>query len=135
MQDYTRRRKRVARHERKRELAKAANPKCSVCGESRIEMLELDHTAGDANGELTNWLCRNHHAAVSDHWYDDAPELLLHGGPRDADSRLASLLQGVVYFLEELSAKLREWVDYLSSRSRFHQEQGSVDPFEAEEPR
>src|ERR1700738_3501525 len=105
--DETRRRTtRAQRHERKRQLAKHPNPECCACGEDRIEMLELDHVAGEANGELTRWVCPNHHAAIHDRWLDDYPGLLDHGGRWDADAHLAALFQGVVYFFEELIIKL-----------------------------
>jgi hypothetical protein len=112
MDAYKRGRKRLARHERKRELLRNPHPFCSVCGEDRLELLQLDHTAGDANGELTNWLCFNHHAGVSDRWHDTA-DLLRHDKLRDHNVRLASLLQGLVYFFDELIIKLREWIAYL----------------------
>jgi hypothetical protein len=91
MNDYRKKRKRIERHDRKRELGRNAHPRCSVCGIDRIEMLQLDHTGGDANSELTNWLCKNHHAIISDKW-NDTPDLLRHDELHGADLRLASLL-------------------------------------------
>jgi hypothetical protein len=112
--EYKRKRRRIARHERKRELLRNPHPRCSVCGIDRVEMLQLHHTAGDANSELTQWVCYNHHAAISDMWQDSSM-LLLHE-PHSTRTRLASLLQGLVYFLETLNVTLKEWIAYLLDR-------------------
>jgi len=116
--DYRTRAHRAQRNERKKALAGNPSPRCSMCGEDRLALLQLDHAGGDANSELTNWLCHNCHALVSDGWYDAHPELLEHARASSSDSRLAALLQGVVIFLEGLIAKLKEWIAYLLGRDR-----------------
>ena len=119
--EYRARKRRAQRHERKKALAANPDPKCSLCSEVRLPAFELDHVAGEANSDLSNWLCRNDHAVVSDDWYDCHPELLEHEAGRSADARLAALLQGLVIFLKNLVLKLEDWIGYLLGRDQGEQ--------------
>lgn len=54
---------------KRRRFAQAGYPEpaCVVCGEPSLQLLELDHLAGDANSPRTEPLCGNHHA-IKSYW-------------------------------------------------------------------
>jgi hypothetical protein len=41
-------------------------PACIICNEPNLQVLELDHLAGEANSTFVEPLCANHHAVKSD---------------------------------------------------------------------
>jgi hypothetical protein len=50
---------------RRFEMAGYSKPTCVVCGESEVQILELDHVENATNSEFLVPLCSNHHAVKS----------------------------------------------------------------------
>ena len=82
-----------------------SKPKCSICGESHWECLELHHIGGQAYDQTLVILCRNCHRKVS---------IRQHGHPETASereyeqTRLARLLLGLADLLALAVEKLRQ---------------------------
>ncbi|HLY23524.1 MAG TPA: hypothetical protein VKT83_13755 [bacterium] len=128
--DCTQPRKRITRHERKRQHLGSSAPTCLSCGCIAVEMLfavracelprwflEKHHLAGRVAANMTVVLCRNCHAVVSDRQYDHDARLRC---PSTGQERLAALLQGLADWFQVLgtwllglAGYLEEWVRWI----------------------
>jgi hypothetical protein len=115
---YSREQRKEIRREGHLQRLGSPQPACVVCGYSKPEaltrvsrsLLERHHIAGLGDGP-TVWLCRNHHAELSDRQRD---------WPRAAQDRerpdqakLAALLRGLAEFLILLAHELIQWSQWL----------------------
>jgi hypothetical protein len=90
------------------------DPVCCICGYSvpegltktKRELVEQHHLMGRHEGPWV-YLCRNHHAELTDVQRDHDPRLLR--ADRDDKTRLAAFLRGLADFFELLARALRLW--------------------------
>lgn len=88
------------------------DPTCCLCGYAPPEglikanraLVERHHLMGRHEG-LWVYLCRNHHAELTDSQHDHDPRLL--AADRDERTRLAALLRGLADFFEWLAKEFR----------------------------
>lgn len=129
MKDYDKSRKRMIRHESKRQQLGSPDPACTICGcmtvqsltgvpfiklppRARALVLERHHLAGRAAGDWQVIVCQNHHAVLSDDQYDWDPHLRR---PHSRDERLAAFLQGLADWFRALSHGLLSLAEALQA--------------------
>jgi hypothetical protein len=112
LNDYLARQRTSARMESHLQRLGAKNPGCCICGYSAPEglikaskaVVEQHHLMGRHEG-LWVYLCRNHHAELTNAQSDHDPLLL--SSARDERTRLAALLRGLADFFEWLAREFR----------------------------
>jgi hypothetical protein len=86
------------------------NPKCTLCPESRIWCLELDHIAGQKHDDTCWPLCCNCHAERS---FFQRVEPEGDGDPKNPLRIIGEWLKGIAQWLELIIDKLYEFGDFL----------------------
>lgn len=108
-------RDRIARARRKHEHFGTTEPACSVCGESRVALLEKHHIAGRAYDPATMILCKNHHALMTEFQKDFPPDA---GDPSNALERIGRMLLNLAELFAILVEKFKEFGIYLIELAR-----------------
>lgn len=102
------------RRQRAIERLGVKNPRCIYCDEDDPLVLERHHLAGQAYGEETIIVCRNHHRKLSDTQKDHPAKIQ---EPPDRLEAIAHFLLGLADLFELLIRKLREFARDLVDRA------------------
>lgn len=113
MNDGEKRRER--RKQKKLRKFDTDNLTCTACGESDWRVFEAHHTAGRKFDQLTQPLCMNCHARLSDAQYDHPEAVSERPHPLECIGRF---LLGLADWLTELVKKFREFGNLLIDMAR-----------------
>ena len=98
-------------------------PSCAACGyHRRTASLQVHEPGGEANQELSMFVCRNCHDELTDAGIDSLGDLRLRIEDRDPLEIIAALLLGLVDFLQLLTDKLKEWARWCQEAGPYLQE-------------
>jgi hypothetical protein len=115
MDDYRRNVRRLKRLEAKFARLGFPNPSCAVCGEMRIQLLELHHIAGAANSDQVVPLCVKCHRLVSDAQEDFGLDLRRRDESRSPLLKAAALNDGAAALFVPYAAHLQQWSAFFAA--------------------
>jgi hypothetical protein len=118
MDPYQRSVRRLKRLEQKFARFGYPHPRCAICGEDRVVMLERHHLAGAANSAFSVPLCANHHHLLSDAQEDLLPDLRRRDEARSPLLKAAAMADGAAAFFEPFAAQQRQWATYFTELDR-----------------
>lgn len=124
MDDLERKAFRERRYRQKRKDLGSEHPRCIICGEDDLDMLEGDHVAGRAHDDQVMPLCKNHHAKRTQ-FQREQPRA---GNPSSWLEQLGRWLLSMAEYFEMMIPNLRrfgEWILRLAAS-------GYCDGFELE---